>query len=121
MPPRPTAGALSTGTSTTSPAFCRSVAHVPRVFVISCLAVVFVPCCFLWVGLKITVLVVLSMLLPKSGPHRATGAQAHPGGGAILTKYAGKDATAAFDAAGHPADIAASLGLGHLRIGSFVA
>ena len=40
--------------------------------------------------------------------------QDHPAGGAILVKYAGKDATAAFDAAGHPRDIVDKLGLGHL-------
>jgi hypothetical protein len=48
------------------------------------------------------------------------GAQAHLGGGVILIKYAGKDTTAAFDAAGHPAYITALLGLGHLRVGSYV-
>ncbi len=41
----------------------------------------------------------------------------HPGGKAILAKYAGMDATRAFDAAGHPKDIAESLGLQHLCLG----
>lgn len=36
----------------------------------------------------------------------------HPGGGGVLVKYAGRDATAAFIAAGHPMDIADQLGLG---------
>ena len=37
--------------------------------------------------------------------------QDHPGGANILMKYAGKDATRAFDMAGHPKDIVMSLGL----------
>lgn len=37
--------------------------------------------------------------------------QDHPGGANILLKYAGKDATRAFDMAGHPKDIVMSLGL----------
>ena len=41
----------------------------------------------------------------------------HPGGAAIILKYAGKDSTASFDMAGHPKDIVTSLGLDHLYIG----
>lgn len=41
----------------------------------------------------------------------------HPGGSRIIVKYAGKDATAAFDASGHPKDIVAQLGLEHLCLG----
>ena len=38
----------------------------------------------------------------------------HPGGKRILMKYAGQDATSAFDAAGHAKDIVESLGLEEL-------
>jgi len=41
----------------------------------------------------------------------------HPGGARIIVKYAGKDATAAFDGAGHPRDIVTQLGLDHLCLG----
>lgn len=42
----------------------------------------------------------------------------HPGGGSIIVKFAGKDATAAFDAAGHPTDIVSQLGLDSLCLGN---
>lgn len=43
--------------------------------------------------------------------------KSHPGGSAILLKYAGKDATKPFDASGHPLDIASKLGLDYLVLG----
>ena len=43
--------------------------------------------------------------------------KSHPGGSAILIKYAGKDATRPFDVSGHPLDIVSKLGLEHLIVG----
>ena len=42
----------------------------------------------------------------------------HPGGSAILIKYAGKDASRPFDVSGHPKDIVSKLGLEHLIVGT---
>ena len=44
----------------------------------------------------------------------------HPGGSAIIVKYAGKECSAAFDMAGHPSDIVSQLGLEHLILGDLV-
>lgn len=41
----------------------------------------------------------------------------HPAGPKIILKYAGKDATKAFDDSGHPKNIVSQLGLDHLYLG----